>query len=109
MTEEFLIKLGFEKKEPYSWYGNGYDYQTPPEEGGSMTEYHDFTNKIEGQSESLIIRKEVFTWGEELKQDETWSIHCCDYYEKCHNPLPLIVKEKLVYKILNLFDLQNPK
>lgn len=94
LTEEWLIKLGFEKEEPYSWNGNGHDWQ--PET--NRTECVDFVK------DEYFIRFERWGYESEEQKQWVWSEQVLFY----HNEWYARCKDNQVYANINyVHNLQN--
>jgi len=82
ITEQLLIENGFDKMAVTSWCGNGYDYQLPPEDGGSRTKQTDFVMHNAYGDSDFIVRFTEYDWGGKNKEDSI-SFHLCEWYPKC--------------------------
>ncbi len=95
ITEDWLLNLGFEKKEVTKWHGNGYDYQ--PED--VWTEQLDFVKDTNGGWD-FIFRFENWTY-KEIPNLST-SIHYTDsWYPKINEQV--YAEIKYVHQLQNLY------
>ena len=98
LTEEWLEKFGFEKKEKYGWKGNGHDWQ--PET--SKTECQDFI----GNETTLFLRYTTFSWrksvADEWEQSTELSVHKGQWYEKADYEISCM-ELKYVHQLQNIF------
>ena len=96
LTPEWLEKFGFEAREPYSWRGNGYDYQT-----GSKTTYKDFIRQVGGST--LFCRYEYFEGSAWTDPDEYLSVHYGTYYPRAEERVPMNMEVKWIHQLQNLY------
>lgn len=91
ITEEYLIERGFEHQETVSWYGNGADYVTSPNNGGSQTIQNDYILTLDKSDRALVVRFEEFIYKakEKVKSDGiSITIHYGNWYPKIYDPIP---------------------
>lgn len=92
LTEEILLKCGFEKKDIVKWHGNGYDYQ--PE--GVFTEQQDYVLNV-GEDNDIIVRFEKWS----LDNDTKMQIHNCNWYVRCYGLINCEIKH--LHQLQNLY------
>ena len=92
ITEEILLKCGFEKKDIVKWHGNGYDYQ--PE--GVFTEQQDYVLNV-GEDNDIIVRFEKWS----LDNDTKMQIHNCNWYVRCYGLINCEIKH--LHQLQNLY------
>lgn len=85
ITEQILLDNGFLKMAVTSWCGNGYDYQLPPEDGGSRTNQTDFVMYNVRGDDDFIVRFTEWDWGK--GKDYSISFHLCEWYPKCSDEI----------------------
>ena len=101
LTQEWLKRMGFEKKPVYGWKGNGQDYQ--PET--SKTEYQDYVIDA-GDEDYFFIR--YATWSYRRNEESEWihqlsvSVHKGSWYEKAEGYIPC-KPVRYVHHLQNVF------
>jgi hypothetical protein len=103
LTEEWLVKFGFIKKDKIIWKGNGYDYQ--PET--SKTTQLDYVLSTK-HDDDFIFRYENFHYRGTLK--DLWSVSKTTYllysewYERTNEgKIPCDYEIKYVHQLQNIF------
>jgi hypothetical protein len=102
LTEEWLLKFGFEKKPVYGWKGNGYDYQ--PET--SKTECQDYVIDAGDEDDFFFVRYSTWSYREDVDSEWTSNIstwfHKGSWYEKANAQIPC-TQIGYVHQLQNLY------
>lgn len=107
LTPEILEKCGFEKMEPITWHGNGYDYTLSAEQGGTTTTQQDYVIFNAYRDQDFIVRFETYKYLEHdninYVVDKCISFHLCEWHPKnsnkleCFNPEYLHMLQNCIY------------